>query len=839
MRAIRRRTFLAGVAAGAGGAAVRVGGGTAPAPVPTGGRSSFDPFARAAGHPIVRRGPAVSFFEGALLGNGGLGVVVTTRPDAVVLHFGHNDVWDIRVAEDHADEIGTFREVFERVKAIPSSLRTLDEDPWYREYCRKMAENYGKPYPRPFPCGSLVLGFDRRRAELMGHRLDVSTGLCTVELRVGKETVRVEIFVDAAQDRVWLRLVDERRAPRGGVFGRVRVLPDPKTPAEMPGYVALDAAASRALGFSQVLPFLEPGRYDQEKGHPRDRAFRLAARTSGPLVERSRVGWSGAVETMGPLERALDETPLLVCAQLEAGLASDLGPGSGTLPEATAPAFEAAARSSREVWQAYWGRSGVALDHPVLERTWYHNLYFLNCAVRPGTTCPGLFANWSYGDIGTAWHGDYHMNYNTQQPFWVTFSSNHVDKHLPYVDLVDRLLPISRKWAREYYGLRGAYFPHSAYPVEMSIMPYPVPTWGWEICETPWTVQSLWWHYLYTADPAFLERRAFGPLREAVLFLVDYMRRPEAHGPQWKDDRYHVFPTVAPELYGLRPGFAGNHDCIVDLTLIRFVLRAYLRSLEVLGRRDEEHELAGQVRDVLEHFPEYPTASSPQGTVFVAVPGEDPETVYNTPDSTMTVFPGEHHGLGSLATELEIARNSWRQQRNEGGNDLVFLNLQGARLGLLDLDRFARQIEYSLMPNGTCTDMCLQVHGRYDDTTPFDFMARMGVWFENFALPVVVNECLLQSYDGTLRLFPNWPAGRAGEFRTLRAVGGFLVSAATASGAVQWVEVTSEAGGSLAIELPWRSGAVCRRASGPTGLAPGVARLETTAGETLVLVRRS
>ncbi len=76
-------------------------------------------------------------------------------------------------------------------------------------------------------------------------------------------------------------------------------------------------------------------------------------------------------------------------------------------------------------------------------------------------------------------------------------------------------------------GLRGAYFPHSAYPVEMNIMPYPVPTWGWEICETPWTVQSLWWHYLYTMDRAFLEQRAFGPIREAVLFLVDYMRRPD------------------------------------------------------------------------------------------------------------------------------------------------------------------------------------------------------------------------------------------------------------------------------------------------------------------------
>ena len=116
--------------------------------------------------------PAVSFFEGAVLGNGGMGVIVCTRPDAVMLHFGHNDVWDIRVAEAHKDDIGTFQEVFEKIRAIPTTLKRLEDDPWYSAYVQMAQENYRKPYPRPFPCGTLVLGFDRRKAELLGHRLD-------------------------------------------------------------------------------------------------------------------------------------------------------------------------------------------------------------------------------------------------------------------------------------------------------------------------------------------------------------------------------------------------------------------------------------------------------------------------------------------------------------------------------------------------------------------------------------------------------------------------------------------------------------------------------------------
>jgi hypothetical protein len=478
----------------------------------------------------------------------------------------------------------------------------------------------------------------------------------------------------------------------------------------------------------------------------------------------------------------------------------------------------------------------VALDDDLLERVWYHNLYFFNCAVKPDATCPGLFANWSYRDIGTAWHGDYHLNYNSQQPFWVAFSSNHADKHLAYTAMVEGLLPLSQSWARDYYGLRGASFPHSAYPAPMTMMPYPVPTWGWEICETPWAVQSTWWHYLYTMDLAYLERRALPVLREAVRFLVDYLSRPEARGSAWNDDVYHIFPTVAPELHGLTPGLAKNHDCLVDLALTRFVFTAYLQACTILQADGEGRGLAAQVENLLAHLPAYPSATSPRGgTVFVSVPGEDPETVYNTPNSTMTVFPGEQHGLHAPPEALEIARNSYRRQRNEGGNDLVFLNLQGARLGLLDLERFKRQIRYCLLPNGTCADMVLQVHGRYHDTLPYDYMARMGIWFENFALPAVINECLLQSYDGLLHVFPNWPTDREAAFRTLRAAGAFLVSAACAGGSVRWIEIVSEAGAPLKIVNPWAARARCISSAGERTVNGAVLAFDTSPGETLTL----
>ncbi len=799
----------------------------------------------AASHPITVPRPAPNFFEGALLGNGGLGAVVTTRPDAVVIHFGHNNVWDIRLAEDNKEKIGTFREIFDRISAIPDTLRELTDDPWYRDYLKIMRENYAKPYPRPFPCGSAVLWFDRREAELLGHTLHIDSGTAVVDFLIGGSIHHLEIFTDLSDDVLWAQMTGPDGNPVPSPFAYITLIPDPETPKELPMYTAMRDDIMGFLSFAQILPFEEITESRHYRRHPKDKFFRLTAHVNGGFPDTitlpherrySDMTIPGYNPDMVQLKAPVNpQTPFVMTVRLQEGnTAADTGPAGTSRPSASA--FNLTAKQNVTAWNTYWNRSGVSINDEILERTWYQNLYFLKCALRPGVTCPGLFANWSYRNIGTAWHGDYHMNYNTQQPFWATFSSNHVDLHIPYVDMVEKtLLPVSRKWAKEYYGMRGAFFPHSAYPVEMSIMPYPLPTWGWEICETPWTVQSLWWHYEYTQDTEYLRDRAFEPIRDAVLFLVDYMTRPEAHGPEWDDTAYHIFPSVPPELYGLRPGFDKNSDILVDLSLTRFIFNAYLEACTILSIEHDGKALAHKVRDILAHFPEYPTAQSKRGKVFVSVAGEDPEIVYNCPASLMSVFPGEEHGLHSPEREYTIAVNTYKNQQNEGGNDIVFLNLQAARLGMLNLEKFKRQIEYCRLPNGTCCDKVLQIHGRYTNNTPFDFMERMGIWFENFSLPVVLNECMLQSYTGTLRFFPNWPKNFDAAFTSLRTVGAFLVSAELSDGHIQWIEITSEKGGTLSFMSPWKTGVRIETLSGTEEKTDSIITLETKTGETVTL----
>ena len=54
-----------------------------------------DILALAKSHAIKHELAAPDFFEGALMGNGDLGVITCTRPGGIVFYFGHNDIWDI------------------------------------------------------------------------------------------------------------------------------------------------------------------------------------------------------------------------------------------------------------------------------------------------------------------------------------------------------------------------------------------------------------------------------------------------------------------------------------------------------------------------------------------------------------------------------------------------------------------------------------------------------------------------------------------------------------------------------------------------------------------------
>ena len=66
-----------------------------------------------------------------------------------------------------------------------------------------------------------------------------------------------------------------------------------------------------------------------------------------------------------------------------------------------------------------------------------------------------------------------------------------------------------------------------------------------------------------------------------------------------------------------------------------------------------------------------------------------------------------------------------------------------------------------------------------------------------------LQEMLLQSHQGIIRIIPAWPNDWSGLFR-LRARNGFLIAAAIVNGNVPFVEIQSIFGNSCAMENPWK-----------------------------------
>ena len=736
-----------------------------------------DILAMAKKHAIEHDLAAPDFFEGALLGNGNLGVSVCSRPDGIVFYLGHNDIWDIRIEEGHKDKIGTFQEIWERILSAEGDIHN---ETWYQDYEREVTASYHDYiYPRPYPASSAYLFWGKNEYEVLGHSLDISNGLLTVTLQnTAGETYYLSVFVAQDSDALYCRATDAsgKDAP---LFTRMRLLPH--TPdGGLPQYTVLEN------GFMQLLP------YNNFTGQPRpgvDKGFSVLYKTNGQL---DSTGLTSSAHNMSAFT-----------VQITQGYYDQIC----KVTEVNCPSFDTALMHAETIWKDYWERSGIQLEDDFLERIWYTNTYFLRCVLNGSSKCPGLFGNWMYENIGTAWHGDYHMNYNTQQVFWGLMSANRQELHLPYLRLAEDLLPLSKSWAKDFYQLEGACFPHSAYPVPMSVMPYPSPDWGWEIFETPWTVQNLWWHYTYTKDINLLRDRIYPVMREAAIFLVQYMTRDGANPNH--DDKFHLFPTIVPELYGLIQNLKLNLDGAVDLTFTKFIFRAMLQAIADLDLTQTEATLTAQIRMILDAFPDYPTGESRWGKVYTSVQGEEPDNViYNCPANLMQIFPGEDVDAQSASgAELELARNSWRHHYNEGGNDLVFYHMIGARLGTIDLERFKRHIRYCLLPNGTAMDRVMLTGGRYGDDTDFSFMGRMGVWIENFSLHGVINECLIWGHRDVVVLFPNWDMHKTATVCSLRTKGAFLVDSSCSQGKVTYAKVCSERGGQWKMKNPWPAAA--------------------------------
>jgi len=505
-------------------------------------------------------------------------------------------------------------------------------------------------------------------------------------------------------------------------------------------------------------------------------------------------------------------------------------------------------RGHDDWWRRFWARSFVAIDDDLVERHYYSSLYVMACCSRNPRFPPGLFGNWITMDR-LAWSGDIHLNYNHQAPFWALYSSNRLELtdgyDAPLLDGLERF----RRNAREFLDCRGAYadvaigpkglscrFPDvagldSLYGDKATGTDYRAlagqPMFLGQKSNAVFAAMNMILRYRYTLDADYA-RRVYPFLIAVADFWEDYLEmEPGADGVGRYVVRDDCHGEVGPfNGKDWERGY-GDFNPLVTLGMLRVFLEALIEISEALGRDADRHETWRQIR---EHLSDLPTVTEDGRRRFRACEGgRGAAADLVGVDYAMLhglVYPATNIGLGSAGDELAMVRDEMRQWPEQiwlnHGNAVQTALICGARVGLEPEFLFAttrRVIEHRSRPN-----LWISAAGGGIETCS--------------AIPGVINEMLLQSHGGVIRVFPVFPADRRASFHRLRTFGAFLVSASIDRGAVGDVLVESERGRPCVLMNPWPGRSVTVHRDGmPAEAASGdVLRLPTRAGEQIRLV---
>ena len=758
--------------------------------------------------------------EGLLLGNGDLSVSVFQRSGELVFRFGKNDVWDRRFDNSDSPEPAHIEEIAKGLReqgwkgggydagGDGTKMEGLTEAEQKRvgELMSGTPCYARRPYPCPKPVGELILNIPTdHRKWTISQRVHVEKAELEIEMKweVGCE-IRLRAFIPPSpnvlmvdwevigwddttslgcETPVWFTLFrwpdptirehaarHYRRHRYHHFFGSLKT--DKVSPLAPPTVEEIDGLPVVQQTFDPDIQFPQGFRY-----------------LMAPLTENAEVkefdlfGHPGACIFIQPDKEARAGSIAVAVptssddGDVEAELTRVRGEVGSDLGAAAKQWAAANAASTEE----FWSRSSITMDDKILEDVWHASLYARRCAYRGDIIAPGLALPSTVGDY-SFWHGDYHMNYNYQQPFYGDYTANQVDMGDSFFPGMAHMVELGRTLAKKYWGgNRGTFIQVTGYPFPIDDDPYGNGPLARMAYMTGWVANFYWWRYLYTLDKAWLKSYGYDVIRDTAVFYLDFFQKFD-DGSELDDGKYHAFPSPQGEYL-----YTGDMKDYCDQAQVirnaRWCLQAAVAAADVL---ETDEELRDQWQDILDNlvvvddFDELGFSEEARRQYFyneASFIGIDIGKHIPQPGDAPKWLEKPFHSTANLPWEWMI------QHRNRS-----FVPER-------DMPIISEWVEQWRAPNGACRAMGTQGLG---------FVGHYG---EAEGILQPLQETMLQSWDGCLRIFAAWPKDMNGSFTTLRAQGAFLVSAAFEGGVCGDVTLSSEKGARCRVASPWESGA--------------------------------
>lgn len=217
--------------------------------------------------------------------------------------------------------------------------------------------------------------------------------------------------------------------------------------------------------------------------------------------------------------------------------------------------------------------------------------YLLISSSRAGSQASNLQGIWN-GELRAPWSSNWTTNINVQMNYWAAQSCNLQECLQPYFELCERLCENGKKTAKVHYNCRGFVHHHNAdywcstNPVGLvhgeQTAEEGSATWSFWPMGGAWLTAELYKHYEYNPDKEFLKKTAYPILREAALFLIDWVYE--------HDGQYITCPSTSPENRFITE--EGKTCCAavssaMDLALIREVFTNFEKTCAELNIDDE------------------------------------------------------------------------------------------------------------------------------------------------------------------------------------------------------------------------------------------------------------
>ncbi len=555
-----------------------------------------------------------------------------------------------------------------------------------------------------------------------------------------------------------------------------------------------------------------------ETGHVGD-GFWLTRRFSGEALDWPNEAAVAAqvIGGTGQRFRLVPDAPVQIAAQVSTSHETpDPRQAAQQRLEKTDTAWvESLRRDHQDWWRDFWNESEIAIGDDFLELFYYGSFYIMACSSRNKGFAPAISGVWTPTDY-PHWGADYHMNYNHQAPWWGCYGANHIGITEPYDTPVLQYMERGKHMAHAYLGKPGILYCVGIGPLGSCSC--------WEKDHDKWNDDSYDKHFFAgqksnaswggvnmvmrwrcTLDRNYAVK-VYPYLRELANFWENYL--------VWDGSRYIVVADAIHE------SNSSDVNSVISLGLLRSNLQG---TLDMSVALNVDTDRRSKWQHILDHLSEYPVYERDGVPVFrYTEVGQDWQEG-SCVNGLQHVYPADTFDLDSDQELLEIAKNTitahhWGWDDN---NHTMTMMPGAARIGY-DAETILRNLrEKSLSPAHTQPNLYLKYGGGGIEACS--------------TVTATLQEMLLQSCRGVVRVFANWPKTRGARFTQLRAYGAFLISAQQTDGVVQSVTVQSEQGQPLTLVNPWPGCAV--RVSRSGGQATSVSgerfTLPTQPGETL------